>query len=315
MLWCDKFVTSMGALSQMTRHSVARFVPALVSAFFLTTSSLAFAAGAAAVIGQSPTPKSPPQNVMPTDKSGENLLAHRASYDLSLAKVSQSDGVRAASGTMSYTLTDRCDGYTIETNLEMDLSFANGAENKVEQRYAAWEAKDGKSSTFRFQVLENGAITKAYQGDIQFKDDGTGTATYDGDKITKFDLPKGTLLSTAHTLALIKSAGAHERFLSKMVIDGSFDEGPFWVAAAIAPAHDGKISPAKGGPVSLTEGRYWPIGLAYFPAASLQATPEYEIKQNLLVTGVTHSLAQDFGGFTLAFKPVNVEPVAGPPCS
>ena len=50
-------------------------------------------------------------------------------------------------------------------------------DNQVEQRYAAWESKDGRSSTFRFEVVENGNIAKSYHGDIQFKEDGTGVAT------------------------------------------------------------------------------------------------------------------------------------------
>lgn len=254
-----------------------------------------------------------------------SLLSHRAVYDMSLAKVSQqSDGVRAASGEMTYTLTDRCDGYTIETNLSLNLNFANGNENQVEQRYAAWESKDGRSSTFRFQVIENGAVAKSYHGNIQFKEDGTGTATYESGETQTFELPRGTLLSTAHTQQLIKSAAAREKFIGKMVIDGSFDQGPFWVTAAIAPANEGVLAKAKAVPNKdaaakdklgpLAEGVYWPIGLAYFPSKSDQTMPEYEITQNLLGTGVTHSMVQDFGGFTLAFKPVRVEPVSGPSC-
>ena len=251
--------------------------------------------------------------------SAVSLASHRAVYEMSLAKVTQkSDGVSGAAGSMTYTLTDRCDGYTIETNLSLKLDFSNGNENAIEQRYAAWEAKDGRSSTFRFQVVENGKVTKAYHGNIQFKDDGTGTATYEsGETPQTFELPRGTLLSTAHTLTLLKSAAAREHFVSKMVIDGSFDEGPFLVTAAIAPAHEGTLNPAKGGGAvtgPLTEGRYWPIGMAYFPVKSDQTMPEYEITQNLLGSGITHSMVQDFGGFTLAFKPVKVEAVAGPGC-
>ncbi len=262
-----------------------------------------------------------------SEKSGPtSLVSHRAVYDMSLSKAtSQSDGVRAASGEMTYTLTDQCDGYTIETNLSLNLAFANGNENQVEQRYAAWESKDGRSSTFRFQVIENGSVAKSYHGNIQFKDDGTGTATYESGETQTFELPRGTLLSTAHTLQLLKSAAAREKFIGKMVIDGSFDQGPFWVTAAIAPAHEGALAQAKakagtdvlskdGKLGSLAEGIYWPIGLAYFPVKSTQALPEYEITQNLLGTGVTHSMMQDFGGFTLAFKPLRVEPIKGPGC-
>jgi len=247
------------------------------------------------------------------DASG-SLTSHRAVYNLTLTKVSQSDGVRAASGTMTYTLTDRCDGYTIETNMLMSLAFANGADNDIDQRYAAWESKDGKFSTFRMQVLENGALGKSYRGNIRFNDDGTGTATYQADEETKFELVPGTLLSTAHSLALLKSAVAGDRFLSKLVIDGSFDDGPFRVTAAIAPAHEGAVPAAKSGPGELSQGSYWPVGLAYFPVSSSKEVPDYEVAMNMLPSGVTQSMAQDFGGFTLGFKLVRIEPITKPPC-
>ncbi len=255
------------------------------------------------------------------DKFGASLLSHRAVYTMTLIKVSQSDGVRSASGTMTYTLTDRCDGYTIETDLSLKLAFANGSENRVEQTYAAWEAKNGTSSTFRFQVDENGTLAKSYHGKIQFKDDGTGTATYETREgpdresdVSTFDLQPGTLLSTGHTLALLKSAAAREKFVSKLVVDGSFDQGPFWVIAAIAPPHDGGVSPVKDDKNTLATGSYWPVGMAYFPALSDREVPEYEISQNLLGTGITRSMVQDFGGFTLAFTPVKMEAVNTPPC-
>lgn len=283
--------------------SCARTVPALGLAAWLLLATGAWAASPA-LSASKPAP----------DKAAVDLLSHRAIYDMSLIKVSQSDGVRAATGTMIYTLTDRCDGYTIETNLSLNLAFANGNENQIEQKYVAWEAKDGRSSTFRFQVLENGKLSKAYHGTVKFREDGTGTATYEAENVSIFDLTRGTLLSTGHTLALLKSATANEQFMSKLVIDGSFDEGPFWITAAIAPSQKGGVVPVKGAPGLLSEGRYWPIGMAYFPATSVQPIPEYEISQNLLGTGITRSMVQDFGGFTLAFNPVRMEPVTAPPC-
>jgi hypothetical protein len=242
--------------------------------------------------------------------SGMTLTPHRAIYDLSLTKATQMDGVRAAKGTMIYTLTDRCDGYTVESNLQMELAFANGVDNQVDQRYAAWESKDGRSATFRMQVMENGSLTKTYQGKVDLAADGSGTATYETDKDHTFKLPKGTLLSTAHTLALLKGAAAGEKFLIRPVIDGSFEEGPFMVSAVIAPARDAPASPSG----ALANGKAWPMSLAYFPLSTDNETPQYEINMNILPNGVTRSMSQDFGTFTLGFDLARVEPVKGPPC-
>ena len=243
--------------------------------------------------------------------AGAALTPHRAIYDLSLTKATQIDGVRAAKGTMIYTLTDRCDGYTVESNLQMELAFANGVDNQVDQRYAAWEAKDGRSATFRMQVMENGSLTKTYQGTISLEADGSGTATYETNKPHVFKLPKGTLLSTQHTLELIRRAAAGDKFVVRPVIDGSFEEGPFMISAVIAPARGGPPQ-AKSG--DLADGKFWPMALAYFPLSQGNETPQYEVNMNMLASGVTRSMSQDFGAFTLGFDLVSVDPVSGPPC-
>ncbi len=237
------------------------------------------------------------------------LASHRAVYDLSLTKAMQSDGVRSAKGSMVYTITDRCDGYTIESNLQMELAFASGIDNQIDQRFASWEAKDGRTSSFRMQVLENGTLSKSYLGHVALDADGAGTVTYETDAIRTIKLPKGTLLSTAHTLALINAAGASEKFFARPVIDGSFEEGPFTISAAIAAPHGG---PAKAG--DLASGSAWPVSLAYFPFGTDHEAPDYELSMSILPSGVARTMSQDFGKFTLGFDLVRAEAVAVPPC-
>ena len=256
-----------------------------------------------------------------------SLTSHRAVYDLSLTKTMQSDGVSSAKGSMVYTITDRCDGYTIESNLQMELAFASGIDNQVDQRFASWEAKDGRSSTFRMQVLENGKLSKSYIGNVALEADGSGTVTYETDSIQKFKLPKGTLLSTGHTLALIKAAAAGEKFFVRPVVDGSFEEGPFMISAAIAaprgvpavaaPRGAPDVAAPRGAPnkeSDLGAGAAWPVSLAYFHFATDAEAPDYELNMNMLPTGVARALSQDFGKFTLGFDLVRAEPVTAPPC-
>lgn len=237
------------------------------------------------------------------------LTSHRAIYELSLTKAMQSDGVRSAKGTLVYSITDRCDGYTIESNLQMELAFASGIDNQIDQRFASWEAKDGRSASFRMQILENGNLSKSYLGHVALGADGAGTVTYETDAIRTVKLPKGTLLSTGHSLALINAAAGGEKFFSRPVIDGSFEEGPFTVSAAIAAPRSG---PAKAG--DLASGTAWPVGLAYFPFGTDHEAPDYELSMSILGNGVARAMTQDFGKFTLGFDLVRAEPVPTPPC-
>lgn len=242
-------------------------------------------------------------------KANAGLTSHKAVYDLSLIKTVGGEGVRGARGTMTYTIADRCDGYTIESNVTMTLAYSDGNTQKVEQRYAAWEAKSGRFSSFTMQTIENDKPGKSYRGTITLDQNGAGTASYEGEKTTTFDLKPGTMLSTAHTQALLDHAAEGKNFFSGAVIDGSFDQGPFVVSAAIATARNAAAALDKDGARELSGGRYWPMSLAYFPQASQAAVPEYELGMELLPTGVSRAMTQDFGAFTIGFKLTDVAPL------
>ncbi|MGE4062967.1 MAG: DUF1849 family protein [Rhodospirillaceae bacterium] len=240
-------------------------------------------------------------------KARPALTGHKATYELSLLRTKPGEGVRAARGTMTYVLSDRCDGYTIESSIAMTLAYADGESQNIDQRYAGWEAKDGRSSSFSMQTLENGKASKIYRGTIALNADGSGTATYEADKPVTFDLAPGTMLSTAHTIALLENAAAGKKFFRGRVIDGAFDRGPFVITAMIAGGREAQAALAKGG--QLSAGRYWPISLAYFPVASKDPTPEYELGMDMLSSGISRSMVQDFGDFSIGFKLIDLEPL------
>jgi hypothetical protein len=242
-------------------------------------------------------------------KTHQALVSHKAIYELTLLRTRPGEGVRAARGNMTYTLADRCDGYTIESNIGMELAFADGNTQKVDQRYASWEAKDGRFSSFTMHTLENGKPAKTYRGTITLKADGSGIASYEADKTTTFDLAPGTLLSTAHTIALLESAAEGKKFFSSAVIDGSFDQGPFVVTAAIARSRNANAMLQKEDPAAVSSGRYFPMSLAYFPASSTAPMPEYELGMQILPSGISRSMTQDFGAFTIGFKLIDLEAV------
>lgn len=242
-------------------------------------------------------------------KAKPALTPHKATYELSLLRAASGDGVRGARGKMVYTLADRCDGYTIESHVAMNLSYAGGNDQKVDQRYAAWEAKNGRFSSFTMQTLENDEPGKTYRGTITLEADGSGTATYEADKTTSFKLAPGTMLSTAHTVALLETAAAGKKFFSREVIDGSFDQGPFLITALIPTSREARPPQDKESFRGMVGGRFWPMSLAYFSTSSKTTVPEYELGMELLPSGISRSMTQDFGTFSIGFRLVEIEPL------
>jgi hypothetical protein len=242
------------------------------------------------------------------------LASHRAVYAISLVRASQQDGVRSASGTTTYVFTDRCNGYTIESSMHLDLGMSSGEDSSMDQQYAAWEAKDNRSASFRMLSHENGSLKDSYHGSVTLDDTGAGSITYvsAGKDPNTIELPSGTLLSTAHTAVLLKAATHGERLVSRSVVDGTLDDGPYRVAAVIGPERRGPLAAAGKNPLEVGATR--PFALAYFSIPSGDDEPTYELTMDLFSNGVAKHMVQDFGGFTLAFELISVEPVNSPNC-
>jgi hypothetical protein len=230
------------------------------------------------------------------------LASHEATYDLSLIRAAQMEGVRAVSGTMRYALVDQCDGYTIETDVDMSFTFSNGLSNRVVKRYAGWEAKDGRRSTFRMHVYENDESEDAYTGEVALEVDGSGRATYFSTDSITFDLPPGTVLSTRQIREVLVAGQAGAPLIAHTVMDGSFEDGPYRTSGFIAPARDLTTESSPMPDVALLQGPYWPVSLAYFPLGKDEETPEYELNLHILGNGVTRAMTQDYGAYTLAVQ-------------
>ncbi len=236
-----------------------------------------------------------------------NLASHAATYELSLKRATQMDGVRAASGKMTYTLVDRCDGYTVETDLDVSLAFSNGIETQILKRYAGWESKDGRRATYRMQVYDNGSLESSYTGAVTLAADGSGIATYDGSHKLSYDLPAGTMLSITQLRELIRAGQDAQPLVVQSVMDGAFEEGPYRVTGFVAPSRnltkandeDGmSITVAKD--AELLMNAYWPITLAYFALGKERDMPDYETSVQLLPNGIIRGMTQDYGAYTLS---------------
>jgi len=162
---------------------------------------------------------------------------------------------------------------------------------------------------------ENDSLKDSYHGTVTLDANGAGSAVYNNDQDDKpvtYDLPAGTLLSTAHTAALLAAAAHDERLVNRAVIDGSFDDGPYRIAAVISAPQHGVLPVADSR--GLENGPVRPMALAYYALESSDDAPQYELSMSLYPNGVARHMVQDFGGFTLAFELVHVEPVTGPSC-
>lgn len=270
------------------------------------------------------------------------LTSHHATYDMRLATSRPASGIVGAGGTMTYTFTVGCDGWTVETRTDLTMMQAQGGPLETTWDFVAWEAMgettgeatgeatDTQSYRFRVRNTRNGTAVEAYEGTATLDADG-GQARFtlsggDGTGGETIDLPPGTLLPTRHTQELVRRARAGGRFLAAPVFDGSGIHGAFLVTAAIGrevspdtlQAHirerDEDLAAAN-----LLTGPAWPMTLAFFspdtagPGAD-DAVPDFEVSLRYHANGVAENLFQDFGDFSLRGALRSLDALPPPQC-
>lgn len=244
------------------------------------------------------------------------LAPHQAEYSMRLNSARPSSGIVGANGVMRYSFSDSCDGWTVETHTELTLWQTAGGATSTVWDFVSWEAKDG--SSYRFKVLNHrdGELMDAYEGEARITPGGVGSATFrdEGENAESvvFDLPAGTLFPTAHTDSLIRQAREGKRFFARKVFDGSAIDGAVSVSAAIGQRFPGDANSALPNLLLNTPG--WPVVMAFFTPDNTGGTPDFEVTLRYHDNGVSESILQDFGDFTLRGTLTDLKIPASPNC-
>lgn len=298
----------------MPRAATATLAGALVGLSALALGTVAGGAGALAAPPQNPTAAAArgAEDVRP---GVPEPVSHRASYTMRLATTRGSSGIVGAGGSMNYTFTNGCDGWTVETRTDLTMMQAQGGPLETSWDFLSWESKDGSSYRFRVRNTRNQMVVEAY--------DGTATVGADGGKATfhlsegeekVIDLPAGTLLPTHHTQELVRTAMAGGAFLSAPVFDGSGIKGAYLVTAAIGRQVPPGAPPTVDAPDLLSDPA-WPMTLAFFsPDTPNSETPDFEMSLHYHGNGVAENLLQDFGDFALRGILGKLEKLPPPEC-
>lgn len=248
----------------------------------------------------------------------DDFASHKASYTMELASAKPSSGIVGATGSMDYSFTETCDGWSVETVTKLNMLQSDGGPVETVWDFVSWEAKDGRTFRFKVRNQRNGEVTDSYTGEAHLQQGGGNALfhTTDGDKLVK--LPDGTLFPTSHTRELLKKATAGEHFWANPVFDGSTVDGAFQVSTAIgAVVPEGVNPPLPKDPIPndpLLASPSWPMSLAFFPADQPADLPDFEVKLRYFLNGVASDIVQDFGSFSLKGTMKSIQPIQKPKC-
>jgi hypothetical protein len=244
--------------------------------------------------------------------SAQELLSHRAVYELRLGATRNASGISEMTGRMVTEWAETCDGYTLN---QRTVTVGRGGDGEpVENDYsvASWESKDGLVFRFDTRNMVNGEMQEEFSGKAELDGPGQGGhANFRKPSGESVELPPGTLFPTEHTKVLLARAAAGDSVVTRTLFDGSGTDGLFEATAFISP---GFAVPADGKFEPLRKLKGLPIRLAFFHVNDKEAAPAYEVGGPLYTNGVSGDMTIDYREFTLIGELVRLEPLPRPGC-
>lgn len=249
-----------------------------------------------------------------------DLTPHRALYKMKLVSATRGSGVAQASGSMVYSFNENCDAWSSETTVKLKLVYSKSGQVETNWAFASWEAKDGKSYRFRVRHLRDGSTVEDLKGVVR-RDapDDAAEAVFTAPKDRKIKLPAGTLFPTRHLIDLISAGIAGKPVFSRTVFDGASMDNPYEVNAIIGKERSAQSKRAQEartlfGTAGLKQQPIRHVRMAFFPAGSKQAEPEFELGVDYRKDGIARAIRQDFGDFVIDLMPDSIETLKRPAC-
>ncbi|WP_428376670.1 cell envelope integrity EipB family protein [Lichenicoccus sp.] len=242
--------------------------------------------------------------------SAATLAAHRATYDLSLDHV-QGGGIVAATGHMTYQVTDTCTGWATQQQLRLQTVTRDGGPSTLVSDYATLESKDGRHLTFDMRQRANGATSEQVRGEATMPAAGAGSIGYTLPQRATVALPPGTLFPMAHTLAILQAAQAGRKSIAPLLFDGTGPDGAQDTYVVITgwqppPSHSDRPLLAALGSAQ--------VHVAFFSRAAGTISPDYEASMRYFSNGVSDRVLMDFGSFTMKAVMQDFVPAAPAHC-
>ncbi len=251
--------------------------------------------------------------VPPAGAWAADVLPHRAVYGLSLKETSGGSTLADVKGAMYVDWVETCEGWSSSQRLEIRFIDLRMPDIDIDSKFASWESRDGLSYRFNVVSLTDGQPDKELRGQASLAALGAaGEAEFTAPEPRRLDLPAGTMFPGRHMLELLDRAAAGDKIVSRVVFDGTSEEGPFEINAVIGPLKQ----PAGKSAVLPPEldKPYRPMRLAFFNLDPEAVEPFYELSAEVMDSGIARSFLLDYGDSVIAAKLGRIELVERPAC-
>lgn len=260
---------------------------------------------ALAVLAAVPVPTAWPLQAAP-------LQPHRAVYDIRLDGSRSGSGIEAVEGRLAMDLTETCDGFIYNQRYVIRLAAGEGDSFLSEFVASTFESRDGNRFRFSYRQSVNGKLEEEVSGRATLgQGEAAGEALFDKPEERRVTLPAGTVFPTAHSQIVLDAALAGKRTVTRMVFDGSEQDGLFDTFGVLAKRRGAGAAETVPALAPLA---WWPVRLGFFFANQRGEEPEYEVGLRMFENGVTDSLTLDYGDYSLSGALSHLEYFPYPDC-
>src|SRR5882724_187968 len=233
------------------------------------------------------------------------LAAHRAVYELKLAKTSGKGGAVAARGRILYDFSgNTCDGYKLDFRQVSELDNGEGKVTLSDLRSNTWEDGDAKNFHFKSENYMNDKLVDQVDGQAVRQPSNIAVALTKP-KDAKLSLDRSIVFPTEHVRRIIDAARAGKTILEFPVYDGSEKGEKIYntltVIGRMIPPNERVPTDAAAGLQALAGLGRWPVTVSYFDraGASGEQTPVYAITFELYENGISRALLLDYNDFAI----------------
>lgn len=235
----------------------------------------------------------------------DDLLAHRAVYDLSLDEASERSGIVGMTGRIVYEMTgSKCEGFAVRFRFLTKVETARKTFTN-DQRTTSFESGDGKTFRFVTQAYLNGQLEQELRGNAT---DVGETTKIDIEKPEKVELELNkSIFMTEHIGELIDAARSGQTIYTATVYDAS-ENGDELVdtTAVIGKQKSGGVK-LDGESDELVEkfsgSNAWPVSVSYFAQTKNdqggEKLPVYQVSFLMQESGISRALKLQYEDYSL----------------
>lgn len=241
----------------------------------------------------------------------DELLPHRAVYDLSLHERTERSGITAISGRMVYEFNgSSCDGYTVNFRFVTEFDTEEFS-RLIDEQSTTYEGPDGESFDFAMRSYLDGDLDREARGSATPNEGGTHVSVERPEQM-EHDLGP-SLFPTQHLKDLLDKIAEGRTFYETTIFDGS-EAGSKVMTTTVIVGRQSTLNaddPEHELLAAAADAEYWPVNIAYFDLQKGDATgeglPTYRIAFKLNRAGISHDLVMDYGDFAIAGQLVELE--------